>query len=157
MTDFYNGSEINSKLDISEVVSKRVKLTKKGSSLLGLCPFHNEKTPSFHVNLNKQFYHCFGCGEHGSSIDFIMKIDSLTFIDACNYLIHTYGLSVSNIFNTNRQKKNQNKYKSSLELNLLVATLFKENLKSSDQAINYIKKRGISGEVEAKFLIGFAD
>ena len=105
MTGFYNGSEINSKLDISEVVSKRVKLIKKGSSLLGLCPFHNEKTPSFHVNLNKQFYHCFGCGEHGSSIDFIMKVDSLTFIDACNYLIHTYGLSVSNISNTNRQKK----------------------------------------------------
>lgn len=157
MTGFYNGSEINSQLDISEVVSKRVKLIKKGSSLLGLCPFHNEKTPSFHVNLNKQFYHCFGCGEHGSSIDFVMKIDSLSFIDACNYLIHTYRLSVSNISNLNNHKKNQNKYKSSSELNLLVATLFKENLKSSPQAINYIKKRGISGEVAAKFLIGFAD
>ena len=113
MTGFYNGSEINSKLDISEVVSKRVKLIKKGSSLLGLCPFHNEKTPSFHVNLNKQFYHCFGCGEHGSSIDFVMKIDSLSFIDACNYLIHTYGLSVSKISNLNNHKKNQNKFKSS--------------------------------------------
>ena len=105
MTGFYNGSEINSKLDISEVVSKRVKLI-KNILLIGSCVrFHNEKTPSFHVNLNKQFYHCFGCGQHGSSIDFVMKIDSLTFIDACNYLIQTYGLSVSNISNLNRHKK----------------------------------------------------
>ena len=157
MTGFYNGSEINSKLDIGDVVSKRVNLKKTGSSLLGLCPFHNEKTPSFHVNLSKQFYHCFGCGEHGSAIDFVMKIESLSFIDACNYLVNTYGLSVSKIGNINNYKINQNKFKLSVELNLLVATFFKENLKKSSEAIDYIKKRGISGEVAAKFLIGFAD
>ena len=157
MTGFYNGSEINSKLDITDVVSKRVNLKKNGSSLLGLCPFHNEKTPSFHVNLNKQFYHCFGCGEHGSAIDFVMKIDSLSFVDACNYLIDTYGLSVSKISNLNNYKRTQNKFKSGSELNLLVAIFFKENLKKSSEAIDYIKKRGISGEVAAKFLIGFAD
>ena len=157
MTGFYNGSEINSKLDIIDVVSKRVNLKKNGSSLSGLCPFHNEKTPSFHVNSNKQFYHCFGCGEHGSAIDFVMKIDSLSFVDACNYLIDTYGLSVSKISNLNNHKKTQNKFKSGSELNLLVATFFKENLKKSSEAIDYIKKRGISGEVAAKFLIGFAD
>ena len=157
MTGFYNGSEINSKLDIAEVVSKRVNLKKNGSSLSGLCPFHSEKTPSFHVNSNKQFYHCFGCGEHGSAIDFVMKIDSLSFVDACNYLIDTYGLSVSKISNLNNYKKTQNKFKSGSELNLLVATFFKENLKKSSEAIDYIKKRGISGEVAAKFLIGFAD
>ena len=116
-------------------------------------PFHSEKTPSFHVNLNKQFYHCFGCGEHGSAIDFVMKIDSLSFVDACNYLINTYGLSVSKISNSNNYKKNQDKFKSSVELNLLVTTFFKENLKKSTQAISYIKKRGISGAVAAKFLI----
>ena len=157
MTGFYNGSEINSKLDIVDVVSKRVNLKKTGSSLIGLCPFHSEKTPSFHVNLNRQFYHCFGCGEHGSAIDFVMKIDSLSFVDACNYLINTYGLSVSKISNLNNYKKKQDKFKSSVELNLLVATFFKENLKKSTQAISYIKKRGISGAVAAKFLIGFAD
>ncbi len=157
MTGFYNGSEINNKLDIIDVVSKRVNLKKIGSSLTGLCPFHNEKTPSFHVNLNKQFYHCFGCGEHGSAIDFVMKIDSLSFVDACNYLIDTYRLSVSKISNLNNYKKTQNKFKSGTELNLLVATFFKENLKKSSEAIDYIKKRGISGKVAAKFLIGFAD
>ena len=157
MAGFYNGSEINSKLDIIDVVSKRVNLKKTGNSLIGLCPFHNEKTPSFHVNVNKQFYHCFGCGEHGSSIDFVMKIDSLSFVDACNYLINTYGLSVSKIGNLNNYKKNQDKFQSGAELNLNVATFFKENLKKSTQAINYIKKRGISGAVAAKFIIGFAD
>ena len=157
MTGFYNGSEINSKLDIFDVVSKRVNLKKTGSSLTGLCPFHSEKTPSFHVNLNKQFYHCFGCGEHGSAIDFVMKIDSLSFVDACNYLINTYGLSVSKISNFNNYRKNQDKFRSCVELNLLVATFFKENLKKSTQAISYLKKRGISGAVAAKFLIGFAD
>ena len=86
-----------------------------------------------------------------------MKIDSLSFVDACNYLINTYGLSVSKISNLNNYKKNQDKFKSSVELNLLVATFFKENLKKSTQAISYIKKRGISGAVAAKFLIGFAD
>ena len=157
MTDFFNGSEINSKLDIGDVVSKRVSLKNSGSSLLGLCPFHNEKTPSFHVNLNKQYYHCFGCGEHGTSIDFVMKIDSLSFVDACNYLINTYGLSVSKTTNLKNYKKNQNKFISSIEINLIVTTFFKENLKKHTHAIDYIKRRGITGEVAAKFLIGFAD
>ena len=143
MTGFYNGSEINSKLDIFDVVSKRVNLKKTGSSLTGLCPFHSEKTPSFHVNLNKQFYHCFGCGEHGSAIDFVMKIDSLSFVDACNYLINTYGLSVSKISNLNNYKKNQDKFKSSVELNLLVATFFKENLKKKYPSCKLYKKEGV--------------
>ena len=72
------------------------------------------------MNLNKQFFHCFGCGEHGSAIDFVMKIDSLSFVDACNYLISTYGLSVSKISNLNNYKKTQNKFKLSSNLIFLL-------------------------------------
>ena len=74
--------ELKSRVGLAEVIGRRVRLQKKGREHSGLCPFHNEKTPSFTVNEDKGFYHCFGCGEHGSVFDFVMKTDNLSFPEA---------------------------------------------------------------------------
>ncbi|MBT8003656.1 MAG: DNA primase, partial [Rhodospirillales bacterium] len=78
--------ELRARAGVVQVVGKRVKLTKKGREHMGLCPFHKEKTPSFTVNEEKGFFHCFGCQEHGSAIDFVMKVDGLSFPEAVERL-----------------------------------------------------------------------
>ena len=86
--------ELVARSEISDVVSSYVTLTKKGSNLWGLCPFHNEKTPSFSVNQDKQIYHCFGCGKGGGVISYIMEIENLSFPDAVRFLAKRAGLEV---------------------------------------------------------------
>ncbi len=86
--------EIRSRLACSEVIGKRVRLVRKGREYSGLCPFHNEKTPSFTVNDDKGFFHCFGCGAHGDVIGFAMRIDNLQFLDAVEQLAGLAGLEM---------------------------------------------------------------
>ena len=86
--------ELVERCDIVDVVSQYVSLTKKGGNLFGLCPFHNEKTPSFSVSPDKQMYHCFGCGKGGTVIGFIMEIENLSFPDAVHFLAEKNGLTV---------------------------------------------------------------
>src|ERR1700733_14038049 len=86
--------ELRSRVRLVDVVSRRVKLQRKGREFTGLCPFHNEKTPSFAVVEDKGFFHCFGCGAHGDAIGFLMRIDSLSFIDAVERLAAEAGLAV---------------------------------------------------------------
>ncbi|MEK9831414.1 MAG: CHC2 zinc finger domain-containing protein, partial [Rhodospirillaceae bacterium] len=86
--------ELRARLPVSEVVGKKVRLTRKGREHLGLCPFHNEKTPSFTVNDDKAFYHCFGCGQHGDVISFAMETEGLSFPEAIERLAAQAGLEV---------------------------------------------------------------
>ena len=84
--------EFKARLPIAEVVGRHVRLSRRGRDLWGCCPFHNEKTPSFHVVPDKGFYHCFGCGQHGNAIDFIMALEGLEFVPALQRLAELFGL-----------------------------------------------------------------
>ena len=89
--------EIRTRVGLAEVVGRTVRLSKKGREFQGLCPFHNEKTPSFTVNEDKGFYHCFGCGEHGSVFDFVMKTDNLSFPEAVELLAAEVGMMLADV------------------------------------------------------------
>ena len=89
--------EIRSRNDIVDIVSSRIKLQKKGSSYFGLCPFHNEKSPSFSVSPNKQMFYCFGCGEGGNVFSFLMKYDNLTFSEALKELADRAGIELPDV------------------------------------------------------------
>src|SRR5690606_40272161 len=96
--------ELRSRVTLSEVVGRRVKLVKRGRERTGLCPFHNEKTPSFTVSDDKGFYHCFGCGAHGSAIDFVMNSEGLSFPEAVERLAGQAGLAVPQDHPEDRQR-----------------------------------------------------
>ena len=145
--------EIKNRIKLSEVISKKVVLKKKSeNSFTGLCPFHSEKTPSFHVHDEKQFYHCFGCEKHGDIFSFTMEIDNMDFYSALKYLASLIGLTVNN---KNHQNISfLNKYKS-LELS---SKFFIENLnnKKNKNILSYLNKRGLDKEICQEFLIGYA-
>lgn len=86
--------ELKSRITLSDVVGKKMRLTRAGREFKGCCPFHNEKSPSFYVNDDKQFYHCFGCGAHGSVIDFVMRHDNQSFPEAVESVASLYGMQV---------------------------------------------------------------
>ncbi len=145
--------EIKNQIKLSEIISKKVILKKKSdNSFIGLCPFHSEKTPSFHVHDEKQFYHCFGCEKHGDIFSFIMEIDNLDFYSALKYLASSIGLTVNNTSNQNNSF--QNTYKT-LELS---SNFFREilNNKKSKNVLDYLNKRGLDKEICNEFLIGYA-
>ena len=145
--------EIKSRIKLSEIISKKVTLNKKSeNSFIGLCPFHSEKTPSFHVHDEKQFYHCFGCEKHGDIFSFIMEIDNLDFYSALKYLASLIGLTVNN---KNHQNISfQNKYKTlELSSNFFIETL---NNKKSKIVLDYLNNRGLDKEIRNEFLIGYA-
>src|SRR5688572_25976026 len=101
--------ELRSRLTLSDIVSRRVRLTRAGREFKGCCPFHTEKSPSFYINDDKQFYHCFGCGAHGDVVGFIMRHDNLSFIEAVEMLAGEAGLQVPQQTPQDIQKANQEK------------------------------------------------
>lgn len=148
--------------DIVEVVDSRVTLKKAGKNHQACCPFHNEKTPSFTVSQDKQFYHCFGCGEHGNAIDFLMNYDGLEFPDAVEELASMMGLEVpreeSNT-TPQQQHKKQQQQRADSELMAQAARYFQHQLKHhklANKAIDYLKQRGLSGQIVKQFQIGYA-
>ena len=96
--------ELRAKISIADVVGAKVKLTRKGREYTGLCPFHNEKTPSFTVNEAKGFYHCFGCGAHGDIVKFEMEANGLTFMESVEKLAHKIGLSVPRLTHESKEQ-----------------------------------------------------
>ncbi len=147
--------ELLSRSDIVDVVSSYVQLTKKsGSNQFGLCPFHSEKTPSFSVSPDKQIYHCFGCGKGGSSINFIMEMENLSFPEAVAFLARRYGMQVPD----ESPDEFRGKRTRILELNKDAARFFYENLKKpiGRGAVDYINARGISKEMVVRFGMGMA-
>ena len=152
--------ELLNRVDIVDVVDKAVPLKKAGANFMACCPFHNEKSPSFTVSPTKQFYHCFGCGAHGTAVSFLMEYQGLSFVDAVHDLAKTVGMVVpqeKRELNGDGTPKPTIKVAPSLyEILQNAAIYYKSELKNSERAINYLKSRGLSGQVAAKFKIGYA-
>ncbi|WP_153109689.1 DNA primase [Propionivibrio limicola] len=146
--------ELLHRIDIVELIDSYVPLKKAGANFAACCPFHNEKTPSFTVSPAKQFYHCFGCGAHGTAIGFLMEYSGLGFIDAIKELSSRAGLPMPEE-NTNAP---QGQYRTTTLTDAMAraAKYYYEQLKRSEKAINYLKQRGVSGEIAQKFGIGYA-
>ncbi len=146
-----------SRVDLVEIISKKVDLRRVGSNFVGLCPFHQEKTPSFTVNKEKQFFHCFGCKKSGDAINFVMELEHKTFLDAVEILANSYGLHL--------EKEPQQELNPIIEeiykiLNLAADFYHQELLKNSDTAkvaLNYLLKRGINKSTIENFKLGFVD
>ena len=144
--------ELLGRVDIVEVIERRVPLKKAGREYQARCPFHDEKTPSFTVSPQKQFYHCFGCGAHGSVIGFMMNYEGLEFVDAVEELARMAGLQVPRDAATSAPRPAAGLY----ELLAEAGAWYQAQLKQSPQAIEYLKRRGLSGEVAARFEVGYA-
>lgn len=147
--------ELLNRVDIVDVIEKFVPLKRSGANLSACCPFHEEKTPSFTVSQQKQFYHCFGCGAHGSAISFLMEYQGLGFIDAIENLAARVGIEVPRDQHNDRadQQRDSKEY---FLTNSRAASHYKRQLKKASDAIDYLKNRGIDGSVAAKFLVGYA-
>lgn len=144
--------EIKSRIDIVELISDYVPLKKSGQNYKGLCPFHSEKTPSFIVSPLKQIFHCFGCGEGGDIVSFIIKYNNITFREAIEYLAKRAGLKL-----TDYKWSNQDFNRIQLfRINEDAILYFIKNLKSNNDAQNYIKKRGLNEDSIKAFNIGLA-
>ncbi|MDP2572884.1 DNA primase [Vibrio penaeicida] len=154
--------DLLARLDIVDIVDARVKLKKKGKNYSACCPFHNEKTPSFSVSQEKQFYHCFGCGAHGNAIDFLMEYERLEFVETIEELASYLGLEVpreqrSGGGFSSAPKANTEQKRNLYDMMGSIAQFYRSQLKlsSSKHAIEYLKDRGLSKEVVQKFGIGY--
>ena len=145
--------DLLARIDIVDIIDARVPLKKSGANHVACCPFHGEKTPSFTVSQSKQFYHCFGCGVHGTAIGFLMEYDRLSFPEAIESLAHTLGLEVPREGVEREQRDNLEPLYTILNR---ADGWFRDQLKKNQDAINYLKQRGISGETAAAFGIGYA-
>jgi len=147
--------ELLNRVDVVDVIDKSVPLKKAGANYSACCPFHNEKSPSFTVSPTKQFYHCFGCGAHGTAIGFVMEYQGLSFVEAIHDLARMAGMTVPQ----EERAPNQPAQKVVIGLQESLqqaANFYKAELKKSPRAIDYLKARGLSGVVAAKFQIGYA-
>ncbi len=147
--------DLLNRLDIVDVVERYVPLKKAGANFVACCPFHSEKSPSFTVSQTKQFYHCFGCGAHGTAIGFVMEHAGYGFVEAIEELASSIGLEVPNerpAAGEAYQKVAPDLY----EVTQTATRYYRDQLKLSQRAIDYLKQRGLSGEVAAKFGIGYA-
>lgn len=150
--------EVRTRNDIVDVISSYVKLTRKGSSHFGLCPFHNEKSPSFSVSGQKQMYYCFGCGEGGNVISFIMKYENYTFPEAVKYLADRGGIDLPEIEYTEEERKKADLKSVILDINKEAALYFYKMLKSDKGALGYkyLKNRGLGDDTITRFGLGYS-
>ncbi|WKK15948.1 DNA primase [Achromobacter insolitus] len=152
--------DLLARVDVVDVVGRYVQLRKGGANLLGLCPFHNEKSPSFTVSPTKQFYHCFGCGAHGSAITFLMEHTGASFPDAVRTLAASAGMTVPEENRSPRQQQEsaRRKAEESRHTQVLDAAQahYLKQLRASPAAIRYLKQRGLTGEIAAHFGLGWS-
>ncbi len=157
------------RVDVVEVVGRHVKLRKGGANLMGLCPFHNEKSPSFSVSPTKQFYHCFGCGAHGTALTFLIEYSGFTFPEAVRDLAQSVGMTVPDTRAQAHEGSgggeapggepfDESRTRASVIVDALevAATFYRNALRGSQRAIGYLKNRGLTGEVAARFGLGYA-
>jgi DNA primase len=147
--------ELLNRVDVVEVVDASVPLKKAGSNYHACCPFHNEKTPSFTVSPTKQFYHCFGCGAHGTALGFLMEYQGLGFVEAVHELAKRVGMTVPQETRVIDKAAEQAALGMQEALQLALG-YYRAELKKSEKAINYLKGRGLSGEIAARFQMGYA-
>lgn len=147
--------DLLNRLDIVDVVERYVPLKKAGANFVACCPFHSEKSPSFTVSQTKQFYHCFGCGAHGTAIGFVMEHAGFGYVEAIEELARSVGLEVPH----ERPAAGESYQKVAPDLYEVMQTAtryYRDQLKLSQRAIDYLKQRGLSGEIAARFGIGYA-
>jgi len=149
--------DLLNRVDIVDVVQRYVQLRKAGANYVGLCPFHNEKTPSFSVSPAKQFYHCFGCGVHGNAIGFLMAYASLGYVDAVKDLASQVGMQVPESQPRSPEEAARKEREPDLYALMEKAMgYYRAELKKSPRAIEYLKGRGLTGEIAARYRIGYA-
>ena len=144
------------RVDIVDLIDAHVPLKKAGANYAACCPFHNEKSPSFTVSPAKQFYHCFGCGAHGTAIGFMMEYSGMGFVDAVKDLAGRVGMQVPEEEGRRREHRDGPRTADLVEVMARAAAWYREQLKHSPRAIEYLKRRGLTGEVCKAFGIGYA-
>ncbi len=151
--------QITSRIDIMDVVGEFVKLKKRGTNYLGLCPFHNEKTPSFTVSPAKEIYKCFGCGKSGNTITFVMEHEKYSYVEALKWLAARYNIEVEETETSPEQKQLIQTADSLYIINNFAQQFFSEQLFNTEEgnniALSYLKERGFRGEVLHKFQVGY--
>ena len=152
--------QILGRLDIIDTIGGFVKLKKRGSNYLGLCPFHNEKTPSFTVSPSKELYKCFGCGRSGNTISFIMEHEKYSYVEALKWLANKYGIEIEEIFQTDEQKQTQLAADSLFIINAFAQQFFSTQLfeteEGQDIGLAYFKERGFREDIIKKFQLGYS-
>lgn len=148
--------DLLNRVDIVDVVGKYVQLKKGGANLMGLCPFHSEKSPSFTVSPAKQFYHCFGCGAHGTAIGFLMEYAGLSYVEAIKDLAQGMGLTVPDDRGENPQRRDGPDMATLTDLMDRANKYFRDQLKASPVAVEYLKGRGLTGQIAARFGLGYS-
>jgi len=147
------------RVDIVDLIDSHTPLKKTGANFVACCPFHSEKTPSFSVNRNKQFFHCFGCGVSGNSISFLMMLNNLDFVEAIEDLAAFAGIEVPREENTHQTSDKKEDLNSLYQLTDQAAEFYVQQLRTSDEgkkAVEYLKARGINGDCANEFLLGYA-
>lgn len=151
--------QIQSRIDIIEIISTFIKLKKRGSNYLGLCPFHNEKTPSFTVSPSKEIYKCFGCGKSGNTISFLMEHEKYSYVEALRWLAAKYNITIEETEVTPEVKQHQQVADSLYIINSFAEKFFTNALFETEEGQNiglsYLKQRGFREEIIRKFQIGF--
>ena len=148
--------EVKNRCDIANVISEYMPIKQSGSNYKGLCPFHGEKTPSFHISSSKQIYKCFGCGEGGDVINFVMKMENLDFIDAVKLLANKCGIEINNNMNE-EDKLRMEKSKKYQDIHLEAARFYFANLlKGKNPGYDYLRKRGLDDKTIKKFGLGYS-
>ena len=145
--------DLLARVDVVDLIDSFVPLKKAGANYSACCPFHSEKTPSFTVSPSKQFFHCFGCGAHGTSIGFMMQYSGLDFVEAVKELATRVGMQVPEVEGQTRRREGSADLR---EVMALASRFFREQLKQSEKAIDYLKHRGLTGEIAARYGIGYA-
>ncbi|MGH8808843.1 MAG: DNA primase, partial [Noviherbaspirillum sp.] len=150
--------DLLNRVDIVDVVGRYVQLKKGGANYMGLCPFHNEKSPSFTVSPTKQFYHCFGCGAHGTAIGFLIEYSGLGFVEAVKDLAQGVGMVVPDEDRLPPAQRAEVQAKSLAlsEVMTKANDFYRQQLRNAQNAIDYLKKRGLTGEIAGKFGLGYA-
>ena len=151
--------EVRTRNDIVDIIGQYVNLKKKGANYFGLCPFHNEKSPSFSVSPGKQMYYCFGCGAGGNVITFVMEYENYSFVEAVKMLADRAGITLPEVEYSKEAKAAADLKNTLLEINRLAANYFYYSLKQPTGKIgyDYLKRRKLTDETIKRFGLGFAN
>jgi DNA primase len=154
--------DVLARVDLVDLIDARVPLKSSGSNFVARCPFHNEKTPSFNVNRNKQFYYCFGCGARGNAIGFLMEYERLSFVEAVETLAESVGLPVPREPSRGgaaENRRNEPPVDPLFEVQERVSRFYHQQFKAhtaAERAVDYLKRRGVSGELAQRYRLGYA-
>ena len=148
--------DLLARVDIVDVIERHLPLKKGGANYFACCPFHGEKSPSFSVSPTKQFYHCFGCGAHGSAVGFLMEYSGLPFVEAVKELAAQAGLQVPHEPGSSSRNDTNPAHAALIKAVTVAARHYRDQLRQAPTAIDYLKRRGVSGEIAARFGIGYA-